>query len=97
MYSHPLFKIQDAQELNDPTKDSKTWVKYLYKTISSLNSKRLKRLGMTPAKVVKLASVELKLKPYSDEKLLPTDWLYRYLLQPGEEHGDQKRRATDMN
>jgi len=26
---------------------------------------------------------------------LPTDGLFRYLLKPGEEHGDQRRRATD--
>ena len=24
------------------------------------------------------------------------DGLYRYLYQPGEQHGDQKRRATDL-
>ena len=70
------------------------WVKYLYKTVSSLNSRKLK-----------LDSVELKIKPYGDDRLaaqheqelLPTDGLYRYLLQPGEEHGDQKHRATDKN
>ena len=27
--------------------------------------------------------------------MLPNDGLYRYLYQPGEKHGDQKRRATD--
>jgi len=63
-----LFKIQDAQELNDPSKDSKMWVKYLYKTVSSLNSRKLKRLGMTPAKAVKLDSVELKIKPYGEKE-----------------------------
>jgi len=50
---------------------------------------------MTAAKAVKLDSVELKLKPYDDEEFLPTDGLYRYLLEPGEENADQKRRATD--
>ena len=29
-----LFKVQDAQELKDPTKDSKTWLKHLYKLVS---------------------------------------------------------------
>ena len=52
---------------------------------------------MTPAEAVKLDSVELKIKPYEPEDVEPTDGLYRYLLQPGEEHGDQKRRATDIN
>ena len=26
---------------------------------------------------------------------MPEDGLYRYLLQPGEEHDDQRKRATD--
>ena len=26
---------------------------------------------------------------------MPEDGAYRYLLQPGEEHNDQRRRATD--
>ena len=28
--------------------------------------------------------------------MLHEDGLYRYLYQPGEQHGDQKRRATDF-
>ena len=32
---------------------------------------------------------------YPPEEVLPEDGLYRYLLQPGEEHDDQQRRATD--
>ena len=32
---------------------------------------------------------------YPPEEVLPEDGLYRYLLQPGEEHNDQRRRATD--
>ena len=91
-----LFKIQDAQELNDPTKDSKTWVKHLYKLVTKLNNTKLDRIGMTPAKAVKLDNVELKIKPYPEEKVLPVDGLYRYLYQPGELEGGDKRRATDM-
>ena len=33
-----LFKIQDAQEVNDPKKDSKTWVKHLQNIIKNMNS-----------------------------------------------------------
>ena len=91
-----LFKIQDAQELNDPTKDSKTWVKHLYKLVTKLNNTKLDRIGMTPAKAVKLDNVELKIKPYPEEKVLPVDGLYRYLYQPGELEGGDRRRATDM-
>ena len=91
-----LFKVQDAQELQNPTKDSKIWVKYLQKAVSRLNSEKTRMLGMTPAKAVKLDNVELKIKPYPEEKVLPVDGLYRYLYQPGELEGGQQRRATDM-
>ena len=32
-----LFKVQDAQELNDPDKVSATWVKHLYGLVDELN------------------------------------------------------------
>ena len=32
---------------------------------------------------------------YPPEDSLPEDRLYCYLLQPGEEHNDQHKRATD--
>ena len=32
---------------------------------------------------------------YPPEEVLPEDGLYRYLLQPGEEHDDQRHRAAD--
>ena len=34
---------------------------------------------------------------YPPEEVLPEDGLYRYLYQPGEQHGDQRKRATDLN
>ena len=30
------------------------------------------------------------------ENMLPEDVLHRYLYQPGEQHEDEKRRATDF-
>ena len=45
--------------------------------------------------VIKLDTVPLD-KTYPEETALPEDGLYRYLYQPGEQHGDQKRRATDF-
>ena len=91
-----LFKAQDAQELENPTKDSKIWVKYLQKAVTRLNSEKTRMLGMTPAKAIKLESVELKVKPYPKEEILPEDGLYRYLYQPGELEGGDRRRATDI-
>ena len=92
-----LFKPMDAQELQNPSKDSKIWVKYLYKTVTNLNSKKLDRIEMTPAKAIKLDEVTLKFNDFPKEKVEPQDGLFRYLLEPGEGNDDQKRRATDNN
>ena len=91
-----LFKIQDAQELNDPSEDSKTWVKHLYKIVTGINNTKLERIGMKPSKAVKLDNVTLAVEKYHEEKVAPEDGLYRYLYQPGELEGGQKKRATDM-
>ena len=52
-------------------------------------------IGMKPKDAIKLDNVLLD-KTYQKETLLPEDGLYRYLSQPGDQHGDQKRRATDL-
>ena len=50
-------------------------------------------IGMKPKDAIKLDTVPLD-KTYPEETVLPEDGLYRYLYQPGEQHGDQKRRTT---
>ena len=60
-----------------------------------MNSTKLDRVGITPAKAIKLETVDLKVKPYGKEEAAPTNGLYRYLLEPGEENSHNKRRATD--
>ena len=52
-------------------------------------------IGMKPKYAIKLDTVPLD-KTYPKEIVLPEDRLYRNLYQPGEQHGDQKRRATDL-
>ena len=94
--SEKLFKIQDAQELNNPTRDSKTWVKHLYTIVDQLNKEPNSVIKMTPQKAIKLKEVQLFHESYPKEEILPTDGLYRYLYQPGELEGGQQRRATDM-
>ena len=89
-----LFKVQDAQELNDPEKISSTWVKHLYRLVDKLNDTETKMIGMKPKDAIKLKEVSIK-EDYPPEDTLPEDGLYRYLLQPGEEHDDQHKRATD--
>ena len=43
-----LFKVQDAQELNDPDKVSATWVKRLYGLVDELNDTETEMTGMKP-------------------------------------------------
>ena len=53
-------------------------------------------IGMKPKDAIKLKEVPLvNREAYPPEEELPEDGLYRYLLQPGKEHDDQRCRATD--
>ena len=91
-----LFKVQDAQELNDPEKVSSRWVKHLYGLVDELNDTETEMIGMKPKDAIKLDEAPLvNRKSYSPEEVLPEDGLYQYLLQPGEEQDDQRCRATD--
>ena len=85
-----LFKVHNAQELNDPEKVSLRWVKYLYGLADELNNTETEMIGMKPKNAIKLNEVPLvNRESYPPEDTLPEDGLYRYLLQPGEEHDDQ--------
>ena len=91
-----LFKVQDAQELNNPEKVSSRWVKHLYGLVDELNNTETEMIGMKPKNAIKLKEVPLVAREsYPPEEVLPEDGLYRYLSQPGEERDDQCRRATD--
>ena len=53
-------------------------------------------IGMKPKDAIKLQEVPLvKQENYPPEEVLPEDGLYQYLLQPSEEHDEQRCRATD--
>ena len=54
-----LFKVQDAQELNDPEKASATSVKHLYGLIDKLNDTETQMIGMKPKDVIVLDQVPL--------------------------------------
>ena len=84
------FKVQNAQELNDPERVSATWVKHLYGLVDELNNTENKLIGMKPKDAIVLDQVPLVTREvYPPEEVLSEDGLYRYLLQPGEEHDDQ--------
>ena len=86
-----LFKVQDAQELNDPKK-----YQHLYGLVDELNDMETEMIGMKRKDAIKLDEVPLVAREsYPPEEVLPEDGLYRYLLQPGEEHDDQRHSATD--
>ena len=60
-----------------------------------MNNAKSLMIDMKPKDTVKLDTVPLD-KTYPEETVLPEDGLYRYLYQPGQQHGDKKRRATDF-
>ena len=90
-----LFKLMDAQELQNPEKVSAIWVKNLNKIVNKINNTVSSMIDMKPKDATKLDTVPLD-KKYPEETVLPEDGLYRYLYQSGEQHGDKKRRATDL-
>ena len=68
----------------------------MYGLVDELNDTETEMIGMKPKDAIKLDEVPLVAREsYPPEEVLPEDGLYRYLLQPGEEHDDQRRRATD--
>ena len=82
--------------MNDPEKVLATWVKHFCGLVDELNDTTTEMIGMKPKDVIVLDEVPLvNRENYPLEDKLPEDGLYRYLLQPGKEHNDQQRRATD--
>ena len=88
-----LFKPMDAQELQGPGKVSTILFKNSDKTVNKMNNTVSPR--MRPKDAIEQDTVTLD-KTYPKETVLPEDGLYRYLYQPGKQHGDQKRQATDL-
>ena len=85
-----LFQLMDAQELQDPEKVSAIWVKNLNKIVNKMNNTVSPMIGMKPKDAIKLNTVLLD-KKYPEETILPQNRLYRYVYQPSEQHGHQKR------
>ena len=68
----------------------------MYGLADEFNDMETEMIGMKPKDAIKLKEVPLVTREsYPLEEVLPEDGLYRYLLQPSEEHNDQRRRATD--
>ena len=72
-----LFKVQDAQELNDLERVSATWVKHLYGLVDKLNDMKTEMIGMKPKDAIVLDRVSIvKREAYPPEDTLPEDGLY---------------------
>ena len=71
-------------------------MRHLYGLVDELNDTQTQMNGLKPKNVIKLNQVHLvNRENFPPEEKLPEDGLYCYLLQPSEEHDDQRRRATD--
>ena len=72
-----LFKVQDAQELNDQEQVSSRWVKHLYEFVDELNDMETEMIGMKPKNAIVLDQVPLvNQESYAPEEVLPEDGLY---------------------
>ena len=72
-----LFKPMDGQELNDPDKISRMWVRNLENTVKRMNNSKTAMIDMKPKDAIKLSNVKLvKSEEFADEKPLPEDGLY---------------------
>ena len=68
----------------------------MYGLVDELNDTTTKMIGMKPSGAIVLDQVPLvNRENCPEEDTLPEDGLYRYLLQPGEEHDYQRCRAMD--
>ena len=97
-----LFGHQYAQEYLAASSNarSREWVARLPDVINSLNKESTRLTGKTPLEAIKLPEVKhlssSKSRPKTKvESLLPRGVKVRYLYQPGELEGGERRRATD--
>ena len=92
-----LFGHQYAQEyLSADDKRSREWVARLPDVINSLNKESTRLTGKTPLEAIKPPEVKhLSSSKSRPESLLPRGVKVRYLYQPGELEGGERRRATD--
>ena len=64
------------------------------RVVDQLNNMEMQIIRVKPKDAIELKEVPL-VESYLKEDELPKGGLYCYLLQPGEEHNNQQKRATD--
>ena len=57
-----LFKIMDAQELNQKGKTSNTWVRHVYDTIDKFNNTVVRSTGEKPIEAIEMDKVPQNVK-----------------------------------
>lgn len=101
--SERLFGYQYAEELkNYPSKIRSTeWARRLPAVIKALNNEETRLTGKKPVEAIKLKMVVSQhgswVPKSSQEVIIPDRVQVRYLYEPGELEGGQRRRATDPN
>ena len=95
-----LFGHQYAQEILLESRGkharSREWAARLPQVINSLNKESTRLTGKAPLEAIKLPEVKhLSSSKSRPEILLPPGVKIRYLYQPGELEGGERRRATD--
>ena len=72
IFTEKLFKVQGAQELNDPEQLLSTWVKHLYGLVDQLNNTKTQMTRMKPKEAIELKKVPLvNRENYPPEDILP--------------------------
>ena len=96
-----LFGYQYAREILLEARDSNArsteWVARLSDVVKALNNESTRLIGMKPVEAIKLTQVVVRPSAPSKQKehVLTPDVKVRYLYQPGELEGGERRRATD--
>ena len=73
---------------------SSTRVKHQYGVVDWLNDTEMQMTGMKSKNMIELKEVPLA-ESYPPENILSKDVSYPYLLQPREEHDDERKRAMN--
>ena len=97
-YSQEIILDARKQQTKNSTPERSTeWVARLPAVITALNNETTRLTGKKPSEAIK--AKEIKIKPSAPQKNkevpLPLNVGVRYLYQPGELEGGDRRRATD--
>jgi hypothetical protein len=96
-----LFGHQYAQEILMDARNGKRsteWVARLPDVVKALNNETTRLIGKKPSEAIRLKQVVVKSSTptrEANEERLPSNVGVRYLYQPGELEGGERRRATD--